>query len=85
MGRLITIDGLDASGKETQSALLCAALRERGFRVRELSFPMYGEKSAVPVELYLGGALGDTSPITLALRPFQIVTLRLAGSGRLAP
>lgn len=59
MGRLITIDGLDASGKETQSARLCAALRERGYRVRELSFPMYGEKSAVPVELYLGGALGD--------------------------
>ena len=29
MGRLITIDGLDASGKETQTALLCAALRER--------------------------------------------------------
>ncbi len=59
MGLFITLDGLDASGKETQSALLCAALRDRGFRVRELSFPMYGEKSAVPVELYLGGALGD--------------------------
>ena len=59
MGRLITIDGLDASGKETQSALLCAALRERGYRVRELSFPMYGERSAAAVELYLGGALGD--------------------------
>ena len=66
MGRLITIDGLDASGKETQSALLCAALRERGYRVRELSFPMYGEKSAVPVELYLGGALGDNPEDTNA-------------------
>ncbi len=59
MGLFITLDGLDASGKETQSARLCAALRDRGYRVRELSFPMYGEKSAVPVELYLGGALGD--------------------------
>ncbi len=59
MGLFITLDGLDASGKETQSALLCSALRDRGYRVRELSFPMYGEKSAVPVELYLGGALGD--------------------------
>ena len=66
MGRLITIDGLDASGKETQSALLCAALREQGYRVRELSFPMYGEKSAVPVELYLGGALGDNPDDTNA-------------------
>ena len=43
--------------RKIKIALLCAALRERGFRVRELSFPMYGEKSAVPVELYLGGAL----------------------------
>ena len=66
MGRLITIDGLDASGKETQTARLCAALRERGYRVRELSFPMYGEKSAVPVELYLGGALGDNPEDTNA-------------------
>ena len=66
MGRLITIDGLDASGKETQSARLCAALRARGYRVRELSFPMYGEKSAVPVELYLGGALGDNPEDTNA-------------------
>ena len=66
MGRLITIDGLDASGKETQTALLCAALRERGYRVRELSFPMYGEKSAAAVELYLGGALGDNPEDTNA-------------------
>lgn len=66
MGRLITIDGLDASGKETQSALLCRALRERGYRVRELAFPMYGERSAVPVELYLGGALGDNPEDTNA-------------------
>ena len=58
MGILITIDGLDASGKETQSNLLCEALRARGKRVRLLSFPMYGERSAVPVEMYLSGALG---------------------------
>ena len=58
MGKLITIDGLDGSGKGTQSDLLCEWLRSRGKRVRELSFPCYGQKSAVPVELYLGGALG---------------------------
>ena len=59
MGLFITLDGLDASGKETQSKLLTEALRNKGYRVRELSFPMYGQKSAVPVELYLGGTLGD--------------------------
>ena len=59
MGIIITLDGLDASGKETQSALLCEALRGRGYRVRELSFPMYGERSAAAVEMYLSGALGN--------------------------
>ena len=58
MGILITIDGLDASGKETQSELLCEALRRAGKRVRLLSFPRYGEQSAAAVELYLSGALG---------------------------
>ena len=59
MGKLITIDGLDGSGKGTQSDLLCAWLRAQGKKVRELSFPCYGEKSAAAVELYLGGALGS--------------------------
>ena len=59
MGLFITVDGLDASGKETQSVILASALREKGYRVKELSFPMYGEKSAVAVEMYLGGMLGE--------------------------
>ena len=58
MGKLIVIDGLDGSGKETQARLLQKALTERGVRTRMLSFPRYGEKSAAAVELYLSGALG---------------------------
>ena len=58
MGKLIVIDGLDGSGKETQARLLQKALTERGIRTRMLSFPRYGEKSAAAVELYLSGALG---------------------------
>ncbi len=52
------MDGLDASGKETQTALLAAALRERGRKVRVLSFPMYDRESSAFVRLYLSGALG---------------------------
>lgn len=66
MGLFIALDGLDASGKETQSDLLCGTLRAQGYTVRELSFPQYGKKSAVPVELYLGGALGDNPEDTNA-------------------
>ena len=59
MGKFITIDGLDGSGKGTQSDLLCAWLRAQGRPVRELSFPCYGQKSAAAVEMYLGGELGS--------------------------
>ncbi len=59
MGKLIAIDGLDGSGKETQSALLCDYLRSRGAKVRYLSFPMYDCESSVPVKMYLGGKLGQ--------------------------
>ena len=65
-GKLIVIDGLDGAGKETQTHLLRAALEQRGLRVRELSFPRYGEKSAAAAELYLSGALGKHADDTNA-------------------
>lgn len=58
MGRLIVIEGLDGSGKTTQGKLLAERLRAEGKKVRELSFPCYGEKSASLVEMYLSGELG---------------------------
>ena len=45
MGRLIVIDGLDASGKETQTMLLADMLKKRNLSVRVLSFPMYEKES----------------------------------------
>lgn len=66
MSKLIAIDGLDGSGKGTQTAILCDWLRERGFRVKELSFPCYGTKGAVPVEAYLHGELGSDPEDTSA-------------------
>lgn len=60
MGRLIVIEGLDGSGKTTQGKLLAERLRKEGKKVRELSFPCYGEKSASLVEMYLSGELGGS-------------------------
>ena len=57
-GKLIVIEGVDGSGKGTLTTMLENELRKRGERVRRISFPRYGEKSAVPVEQYLGGELG---------------------------
>jgi dTMP kinase len=59
MGKFIAIDGLDGSGKGTQSELLVERLRAEGKRVRVLSFPMYENESSVLVRMYLEGKLGD--------------------------
>lgn len=58
MTTMIAIEGLDGSGKETQTALLRQALEERGAHVESLSFPRYGQTSAVLVQEYLSGAFG---------------------------
>ncbi len=59
MGRFIVIDGLDASGKETQAGLLSDALNKMGIKTRVLSFPMYENESSAFVKMYLSGRLGE--------------------------
>ena len=59
MGHLIAIDGLDGSGKHTQSSLLAERLEKSGVRTRLISFPVYECESSALVKLYLSGALGD--------------------------
>ncbi len=44
MGKLIVLEGLDGSGKGTQTDLLLEALRQGGKRVRKLDFPVYGSE-----------------------------------------
>ena len=58
--RLIVIDGLDGSGKQTQAKLLCDRLRAQGELVRPLSFPDYQSDSSAPVRMYLEGRLGSS-------------------------
>lgn len=59
MGQLIVLDGLDGSGKETQTLLLEQALVQSGKKVRVISFPMYESVGATFVKEYLGGRFGD--------------------------
>ena len=59
MGKFIVIDGLDGSGKGTQSEILKKRLEEKGKKVRLLSFPMYDSESSALVKMYLGGKLGS--------------------------
>lgn len=57
-GKLIVIEGLDGSGKATQTALLTRALQEAGHQVRQVSFPNYQSDSSGPVRMYLAGDFG---------------------------
>ncbi len=59
MGKFIAIDGLDGSGKGTQSEILVQRLKQEGKRVRVLSFPMYENDSSLFVRMYLDGKLGE--------------------------
>ena len=58
--RLIVIDGLDGSGKATQSKLLAERLNQSGYKARTISFPDYDSDSSALVKMYLGGQLGSS-------------------------
>ena len=66
MAKLIAIDGLDGSGKETQSKRLAKYLIEKGKKVRLLSFPTYDGKGSAFVDMYLKGELGKNPEDTNA-------------------
>lgn len=56
---LIAIDGLDASGKKTQTELLKARFAENGIPFRYLSFPTYDDEYSAQIKMYLSGRFGS--------------------------
>lgn len=61
MGKLIAIDGVDASGKQTHAELLYDKLKEDGYFVRRVSFPVYDSPSSALVKMYLSGEFGKNA------------------------
>lgn len=57
MGKLIVIEGLDGSGKGTQSELLFDYLNNKYKKIRKLTFPNYESESSAAVKMYLDGKL----------------------------
>ena len=57
-GKLIVIEGLDGSGKATQTEQLAAHLEAAGRKVRLVSFPNYGSDAAKLLDDYLHGGFG---------------------------
>ena len=58
MNKLIAIEGLDGSGKDTQSRLLYGYLTGKGENIKLLSFPDYENPSSTLVKMYLDGEFG---------------------------
>ena len=54
-GKLIVIDGLDGSGKSTQSERVAECLRAQCEQVRLISFPDYGEPSSARLRCIWAG------------------------------
>lgn len=57
--KIIVIEGLDGSGKATQTKILAEKLESRGLKVRKLEFPDYSNPSSALVKMYLGGEFGS--------------------------
>ena len=56
---LIVLEGLDGSGKGTQTKLLAESLKGRGVPLRHVTFPDYDSPSSALVRMYLDGEFGS--------------------------
>ena len=57
MGKLLVLEGLDGSGKETQSKILEQSLIKKGINVKRIEYPNYDDESSYLVKLYLSGKI----------------------------
>jgi len=55
---LISIEGTDSSGKQTQTRLLHDHLVAKGYKTKLISFPNYESDSSALVKMYLNGDFG---------------------------
>lgn len=66
MGKLIVIEGVDASGKQTQTNLLYEYAKSLTDKVIKIEFPDYESPSSEVIKMYLNGDFGknagDVSP-----------------------
>ena len=57
---LIVIEGIDGSGKQTQTEMLISRL-EKDNKVRKIAFPDYDSDTSALVKMYLGGKFGENA------------------------
>ncbi|NQU83027.1 MAG: thymidylate kinase [Parcubacteria group bacterium] len=62
-GKFIVFEGLDGSGKSTQTKLLVSYLEQQGREVVMIDFPQHGERSSAMVDDYLTGKYGTAEQV----------------------
>ncbi|MDE5984801.1 MAG: deoxynucleoside kinase [Eubacterium sp.] len=61
MAKLIIIEGLDGSGKSTQTALLEEYFESKDIEYKKIKLPDYDSPSSTLVKMYLGGEFGKNA------------------------
>ena len=62
-GKIITIEGADATGKSTQLKLLIEALKSKGYPIETMHFPRYDTPTGRKVRAYLNGEYGGLDEV----------------------
>ena len=60
-GRIYVIDGLDGSGKSTQTQRIYEALQRQGEKALLISYPDYADESSALVRMYLNGEFSENA------------------------
>ena len=61
MGIFVDLEGLDGSGKTTQTELICKRLQEDGIDFKQIKLPDYDSDSSILVRKYLAGDFGKNA------------------------
>ena len=59
--KLVVIEGVDSSGKETQTMRLFDNIKSTGLKTEKICFPNYDSDTSSLVKMYLGGKFGTNA------------------------